>query len=102
MLLLRSSCRVSGVSDPYRAPSSNLRIRSRCSPEPLRTFFFSIDDVLLKRPGAETEIWQFESEWDSMGACWSPYFEWMWWFSCMWTVRTGPHDVVVIGASATD
>ena len=71
-------------------------------PQAAQDLFFAIDDALLGHPDAETEIWQFESEWDPMGACWSPYFERMWWHSCMWTVRTGRHEVVGIGASATD
>jgi hypothetical protein len=87
-----------GYGDAFLEPPHSITMQPRTAQD----LFFAIDDALLKRPGAEAEIWKFESEWDPMGACWSPYFEWMWWFSCMWTVRTGPHDVVVIGASATD
>jgi hypothetical protein len=87
-----------GYGDAFLEPPYSITMQPRTAQD----LFFAIDDALLKRPDAETEIWKFESEWDPMGACWSPYFEWMWWFSCMWTVRTGPHDVVVIGASATD
>lgn len=69
-------------------------------PRAAQDLFFAIDDVLLKRPGPETDIWHFTSEWDpDGGACWSPYFEWNWFGCCMWTVRTGPHQVIVIGAS---
>jgi hypothetical protein len=72
-------------------------------PRAAQDLFFAIDDVLLKRPGPETDIWHFTSEWDPEGgACWSPYFEWNWFGCCMWTVRTGPHQVIVNGASATD
>jgi hypothetical protein len=87
-----------GYGNAFLEPPYSITLQPRVAQD----LFFAIDDALLKRPGAETEIWKFESEWDPHGACWSPYFEYMWWYSCMWTVRTGPHDVVVIGASATD
>jgi hypothetical protein len=88
----------SGYGDAFLEPPYSITPRPRAAQD----IFFAIDDVLLQRPGAKTEIRQFVSEWDPMGACWSPYFEWNWWHSCMWTVRTGPHEVVVIGASASD
>jgi hypothetical protein len=87
-----------GYGNAFLEPPYSITLQPRVAQD----LFFAIDDALLKRPGAETEIWKFESEWDPHGACWSPYFEYMWWYSCMWTVRTGPQDVVVIGASATD
>jgi hypothetical protein len=70
-------------------------------PRAAQDLFFAIDDTLLGSPDAETEIWKFESGWSPEDA-WSPYFEENWWGSCMWTVRTEPDEVVVIGASATE
>jgi hypothetical protein len=89
----------SGYGRAFLDPPYPITLQARVAQD----LFFAIDDVLLKRPNAETEIWRLESEWDPTGgACWSPYFEWMWWHSCMWTVRTGRDELVVIGASATD
>jgi hypothetical protein len=88
----------SGYGDAFLFPPYPITLQ----PGAAQDLFFAIDDALLRSPDADTEIWKFESEWDPMGACWSPYFEWMWWHSCMWTVRTEPYEVVVIGASASD
>jgi hypothetical protein len=89
----------SGYGGAFLRPPYDITLH----PRDAQDLFFAIDDALLRSPNAETEIWKFESEWDPAGgACWSPYFEWNWWHTCMWTVRTGPQEVVVIGASASD
>lgn len=88
---------VAGYGDAFLEPPYSITLQPRAAQD----LFFAIDDALLKRPDAETEIWKFGSDWEPEGA-WSPYFEWNWWHSCMWTVRTGRREVVVIGASASD
>jgi hypothetical protein len=87
----------SGYGGAFLQPPYPITLQPRAAQD----LFFAIDDRLLKRPDAETEIWKFESGWYPEDA-WSPYFEWNWWRSCMWTVRTGPREVVVIGAAASD
>jgi hypothetical protein len=87
----------SGYGGAFLYPPYDITLLPRAAQD----LFFAIDDRLLKRPDAETQIWKFESGWYPEDA-WSPYFEWNWWGSCMWTVRTGPGEVVVIGASASD
>jgi hypothetical protein len=87
----------SGYGGAFLCPPYDITLLPRAAQD----LFFAIDDRLLKHPDAETEIWKFESGWYPDDA-WSPYFEWNWWGSCMWTVRTGPREVVVIGASASD
>lgn len=87
----------SGYGGAFLQPPYPITLQPRAAQD----LFFAIDDALLRSPDGETEIWKFESGWYPEDA-WSPYFEGNWWGTCMWTVRTGPHEVVVIGASATE
>jgi hypothetical protein len=87
----------SGYGDAFLFPPYPITLQPRAAQD----LFFAIDDTLLRHPDAETEIWKFESGWYPEDA-WSPYFEGNWWGTCMWTVRTEPHEVIVIGASATE
>ena len=59
----------SGYGGAFLQPPYDITLQPRAAQD----LFFAIDDALLRSPDADTEIWKFESEWDPMGACWSPY-----------------------------
>lgn len=89
--------RAFGYATAFLEPPYGIRLR----PQAAQELFLAIDDAFLKNPDENSEIWRFESGYFPEDA-WSPYFEWNWWGSCIWTVRTGPNELVVVGASASD